>query len=683
MALWKFIRNFSATQFYSSSNAILRGNAPFSFGTIYAVEDNLLANAFAFGNSNALGTNGYGVGLTAPAAAIAANGTTSQTVSVVTPGYKLIMVCATVPASGLQSFYVNGALVNQAAVGLVLNANPVVIGNNPAGSAPWPGWIAGCFYHTAVYTQDEISAMWEACVSAGDLVGAGNYIAGSVRPAYAWSAQQANPAVSANWSSYGSAAVPIVMTRIGTWAATGNIITGDAVWADIGSASGGPVTSVNGLTGVVVLNAASVGAVATGTLTTVPNGGTGTTSFTAHGVLVGEGASPVAAVAPGAAGTVLTSNGAGADPTFQATGNASTANPLSQFAATTSAQLRGVLSDETGTGAAVFAISPTLVTPALGAATATTLAMGGAINMGSNLISNLLNPVGAQDAATKAYADGLVGSPLLSVVISPASIGASQNDYNPTGWATAQVVRLSSSGAFDITGFAPSTVPKLLVSTNALGGPAITIKTNNAGSAAANRVYTPGGIDYAITGESSGNVCWIWYDAAASRWLVIAFTLDIYSLTLANAANVLALAALPKAGGTMTGPIHQTPTTVTLAGNAATVDATLNNQFTLSLPLTGNTALTFQNEVLGDAFTLVIRQDAVGGRKITGISLPGGSFTLRMDSTLGATFNTPAFLAANAVSTLTARFYSTLDVGPSSINWCSVSLITDATPSFA
>ena len=39
---------------------------------------------------------------------------------------------------------------------------------------------------------------------------------------------------------------------------------------------------------------------------------------------------------------------------------------LAAHAATTSAQLLGVLSDETGTGAAVFATSPTLVTPALG-----------------------------------------------------------------------------------------------------------------------------------------------------------------------------------------------------------------------------------------------------------------------------------------------------------------------------
>jgi hypothetical protein len=43
-----------------------------------------------------------------------------------------------------------------------------------------------------------------------------------------------------------------------------------------------------------------------------------------------------------------------------------TSNPLSQFASTTSAQLAGVISDETGTGALVFSNSPSFSTPALG-----------------------------------------------------------------------------------------------------------------------------------------------------------------------------------------------------------------------------------------------------------------------------------------------------------------------------
>jgi len=54
-------------------------------------------------------------------------------------------------------------------------------------------------------------------------------------------------------------------------------------------------------------------------------------------------------------------------------GDALVANPLSQFAATTSAQLLDVISDETGTGALVFGSTPTLTTPVLGVATATSI----------------------------------------------------------------------------------------------------------------------------------------------------------------------------------------------------------------------------------------------------------------------------------------------------------------------
>jgi len=48
-------------------------------------------------------------------------------------------------------------------------------------------------------------------------------------------------------------------------------------------------------------------------------------------------------------------------------------NNLSAFAATTSAQLAGVISDESGTGLLVFSSSPTLVTPNIGVATATSI----------------------------------------------------------------------------------------------------------------------------------------------------------------------------------------------------------------------------------------------------------------------------------------------------------------------
>jgi len=72
------------------------------------------------------------------------------------------------------------------------------------------------------------------------------------------------------------------------------------------------------------------------------------------------------------------------------TGNAATVtngvyttSKISALAATSSSELAGVISDETGTGALVFANTPTLVTPVLGAATATTIAFGDAL-IGSN-----------------------------------------------------------------------------------------------------------------------------------------------------------------------------------------------------------------------------------------------------------------------------------------------------------
>lgn len=81
------------------------------------------------------------------------------------------------------------------------------------------------------------------------------------------------------------------------------------------------------------------------------------------------------------------------------TGLATTAATLAQFASTTSAQLFGIISDETGTGVLVGNTSPTLVSPVLGAATATTVTSGYYIGNGSGLaVAN----VGANSCGTTA-----------------------------------------------------------------------------------------------------------------------------------------------------------------------------------------------------------------------------------------------------------------------------------------
>ena len=55
----------------------------------------------------------------------------------------------------------------------------------------------------------------------------------------------------------------------------------------------------------------------------VSDGGTGASSFTANGVLVGNGSSAITVTATGSSGQILTSNGSGSAPTFQAAAAAS------------------------------------------------------------------------------------------------------------------------------------------------------------------------------------------------------------------------------------------------------------------------------------------------------------------------------------------------------------------------
>ncbi len=84
----------------------------------------------------------------------------------------------------------------------------------------------------------------------------------------------------------------------------------------------------------------SYGACASGGLITVPSGGTGVTTLGANGVVIGQGVSAVTTTSAGTLGQVLTSNGAGVDPSFQAfvlgTGiiNSGTAGQMTYYAGT-------------------------------------------------------------------------------------------------------------------------------------------------------------------------------------------------------------------------------------------------------------------------------------------------------------------------------------------------------------
>ena len=84
-----------------------------------------------------------------------------------------------------------------------------------------------------------------------------------------------------------------------------------------------------------------------------------------------------------------------------------TTDKLSALAATTSAELAGVISDETGTGSLVFANTPTLVTPNIGAATGTSFNLTGSGTLGTTLTVNSTTDSSSKDTGAIITEGGL------------------------------------------------------------------------------------------------------------------------------------------------------------------------------------------------------------------------------------------------------------------------------------
>jgi hypothetical protein len=201
----------------------------------------------------------------------------------------------------------------------------------------------------------------------------------------------------------------------------------------------------------------------TGTLT-IANGKTLTASNTL--TLTGTDS---ASVAFGAGGTV-----------------AYVANKLSVFAATSSAELAGVISDETGSGALVFASSPTLVTPTLGAALATSItatsgnltiaaAAGnnsvsitptgtGTVDVASKRITSVADPSQAQDAATKAYVDSMSNGLDVKASVRAASTAALTVTYsNGSSGVGATLTNAGTQAALTLDSIALSSGDRVLI----------------------------------------------------------------------------------------------------------------------------------------------------------------------------------------------------------------------------
>lgn len=141
-----------------------------------------------------------------------------------------------------------------------------------------------------------------------------------------------------------------------------------------------------------------------------------------------------ASAPPSGAGEVLLSTSAttAAWTVLGGGGDALTTNPLSQFAATTSLQLKNTISDETGSGALVFADTPTLVTPLLGTPTSGVL---------TNCTASF---AGAVSGTTGAFSGAVSGS---GGTFTSGGAGSALSATSSGGSTTIRVIDTGSAGA--------------------------------------------------------------------------------------------------------------------------------------------------------------------------------------------------------------------------------------------
>lgn len=164
---------------------------------------------------------------------------------------------------------------------------------------------------------------------------------------------------------------------------------------------------------------------------------------------------------------------------------AQSTNNLGFFSATTSAQLAGVISDETGSGALVFATSPTLVTPALGTPTSGVLTSctglpisTGVSGLGTNVAAFLATPSSAN---------------LITAITDETGTGALVFANSPTlvtpvlgTPASGTVTNLTGTASININGTVGATTPTTGVFTTGVFGSTTSLLLGTAGSAVGN-----------------------------------------------------------------------------------------------------------------------------------------------------------------------------------------------------
>ena len=350
------------------------------------------------------------------------------------------------------------------------------------------------------------------------------------------------------------------------------------------------------------------------------------------------------------------------------TNKANYTDKLSVFATTTSAELAGIISDETGTGGLVFANTPTLITPVLGVATATSI-NGTTIPTSKTLVTTDANQV------TNTMLAGSISDSKLSTISTAGKVANSATTATSVNTASAIVAR-DSSGNFaagtitanltgNVTGNLTGTASSASTATNIAGGAAGQVVYQSASGTTAFVDSTGAASGYVL--KYNGSSAPTWANPASLAAVDVAVRAD--NLTGGNGTTLLG--SLPYQSGTNTTTLLSPNTTtakqfLTQTGNgtngAAPVWASILNA-DIPSALTGKTynGLTLTAATTGFTIaggttsrTLTVGADAsVSGTNtgdqtisLTGdVSATGGTGTLT--TTIGALKVTNGMLAGS------------------------------------